>query len=185
MRRVLPVTDIFAPSLEEMLRIVAPSEYDEIISSSGNGDIIDLVSEDLIRKIGGAIIGNGVKILLIKAAHRGVFLMTGDVSSINEKPGFNLPAEQWNFRELRCDSYPADPSKVVSASGAGDTAAAAFLSAFLDGNSPESAMKCAAIAGRNNLYCRDIFTELDGWDRIIKEMIDEFHEIIDLRECEA
>ena len=181
MRRVLPVTDIFVPSLEEVIRIMAPSKYSEIISFSGNGDIINLVPEDLIREIGGVIIGNGVKILLIKAAHRGVYLMTGDVSSINEKPGFNLPEEQWNFRELWCDSYHADISKVISASGAGDTAAAAFLSAILDGDSPESAMKYAAIAGRNNLYCRDIFTELEGLDHIKKEIMAGSHEIIDLR----
>ncbi len=181
MRRILPVTDIFVPSLEEVLQIMMPSRYDEILSESGSDDIIDHVPLSLIREIGGIIIGGGVKILLIKAAHRGVYLMTGDVSCINEKPGFLLSEEQWNFRELWCDSYRADDSKVVSASGAGDTAAAAFLASILDGNSPELSMKYSAIAGRNNLYCRDKYSELGGWDCMTRDIMAEPSEIRDLK----
>jgi sugar/nucleoside kinase (ribokinase family) len=182
MKHILPVTDIFVPSLEEVLQIMMPSQYAKIMSASGSGDIIDHVPINLIREIGGIIIDSGVKILLIKAAHRGVYLMTGDISLINKKPGFDLSEEKWNFRELRCDSYHADNSKVVSASGAGDTAAAAFLSSILDGDSPELSMKYAAIAGRNNLYCRDIYTELGGWDCITREIMAEPNEITDFRD---
>ncbi len=179
MRRVLPVTDIFVPSLEEVLRIMTPSEYENILSSSGNGDIIDLVPEDLIRKTGETIIEAGVKILLIKAAHRGLYLMTGDVSSMSGTTGIKLPGEQWNFRTLRCDAYRADGSRVVNASGAGDTAAAAFLSAILDGDSPELSMKYAAAAGRDKLYCHDIYNEHGGWDVLTREIQTEPHEVID------
>jgi sugar/nucleoside kinase (ribokinase family) len=181
MRRILPVTDIFVPSLEEVLQIMMPLEYTEILSASGNNSIINHIPVRLIREIGRMIISGGVKILLIKAAHRGIYLMTGKVSSLNERPDINLPGEEWNDRELWCDSYLADNVKVVNASGAGDTAAAAFLAALLDGDSPELSMQYAAFAGRNNLYCRNIFNELGGWDIIRRGILNESTHITDYR----
>lgn len=170
MKNVLPFTDIFAPSLEESLQIIFPSKYDELKLSYGESDIIDHISIDLIRILGKHIIDSGVKILLIKMAHRGVYLLTGDVSSINENAGYNLSEESWNFRELWYEAYRADEAKIINATGAGDTAVAAFLSAILDGHSPESSLKYAAIAGRNNLYCHNIYEELAGWPEMTKEI---------------
>lgn len=159
MKSVLPFTDIFVPSLEEALQIMFE-----------NGDILDHISIDLIRILGKHIIESGVKILLIKMAHRGVYLITGDVSSINEKSGVNLPEENWNFRELWCEAYPADESRIINATGAGDTAVAAFLSAILEGQTVESSLKYAALAGRNNLYCNNIYEELPGWPEMAEEI---------------
>jgi sugar/nucleoside kinase (ribokinase family) len=73
MKRVLPVTDIFVPSMEEVLQIMMPAKYAEIQSSVKGGDIIDLIPIELIREIGKMIIDSGVKILMIKAGHRGIY----------------------------------------------------------------------------------------------------------------
>lgn len=170
MERVLPYTDIFVPSLEEALQIMIPDQYEEILSATGNSDVVDRVPVSLIREIGKKIIDCGVKILLIKAAHRGIYLLTGDISPLNKERGLNLPERDWNHRELWCNAYPADPAKVKNATGAGDTAVAAFLTAVLDGNTAEHALKYAAIAGRNNLYCHDIYEELDDWQSMEKEL---------------
>lgn len=170
MKCVLPFTDIFAPSLEESLKIFFPSKYAELQLSYGDSDIPDHTSIDLIRFLGKHILDLGVKILIIKMAHRGIYLLTGDVSSINEKEGFNLPAKSWNFREMWFEGYPADESKIINSTGAGDTAIAAFLSAILGGNSPESSIKYAAMAGKNNLYCHNIYEEISGWPEMTKEI---------------
>ncbi|MGV8091089.1 MAG: carbohydrate kinase family protein [Mangrovibacterium sp.] len=170
MERVLPYTDIFVPSLEEALQIMIPREYETLLSSAGNSDIVDQIPISLIRETGEKIIDCGVKILLIKAAHRGIYLLTGDVSPLNKERGLNLPESDWSYRELWCNAYMADPAKVKNATGAGDTAVAAFLTAILDGNGAEKALKYAAIAGRNNLYCQDIYDELDNWQSMEKEI---------------
>lgn len=180
MKGVLPLTDIFVPSLEEVLQIMKPDEYARIISSAGNSEIIDLIPISIIRDIGRTIIDLGAKVLLIKAGHRGIYLLTGDVSPLNQKEGFNLSGANWNHRELWCDAYPVDAEKVINATGAGDTAAAAFLSAILDGLMPETALKLAAIAGRNNLYCRDIYLEISEWQEMELELTSRQHEISDL-----
>lgn len=178
MQRVLPYTDIFVPSLEEVLQIMMPGEYAKILSSAGSSEIIDLIPVSIIREIGRTIIDCGVKVLLIKAGHRGSYLLTGEVSSLNKKAGFNLPEEDWNRREIWCNAYPADPARIKNATGAGDTAAAAFLSAILDGRIPDEAIKLASIAGRNNLYCQDIYEEIDNWQDMENEMKSEYNELI-------
>ena len=61
-------------------------------------------------------------------------------------------------------------SKIKNSSGAGDTAVAAFLSAILDGEDPESALKYAAMAGRNNLYCKNIYDDLSDWEEMTEEI---------------
>lgn len=170
MERVLPYTDIFVPSLEEALQIMMPDQYEEILLTVGNSDIVDHIPTSLIRKIGKRIIDCGVKILLIKAAHRGIYLLTDDISPLNKERGLNLPESNWNYRELWCNAYPVNPVKIKNATGAGDTAIAAFLAAVLDGNTAETALRYAAIAGRNNLYCHDIYEELDDWQSMEKEL---------------
>jgi sugar/nucleoside kinase (ribokinase family) len=170
LQQVLPFTDIFVPSLEEALQIMLPAEYAAIQSAAGNTELIDLVPLDTIRRIGRGIIDSGVKIALIKAGHRGAYLWTGDVSCLDERAGFNLPASSWNHRELWCEAYPADSSRIKNASGAGDTASAAFLSALLCGEGPELSLQYATLAGRNNLYCNDMYDELSNWPQMTAEI---------------
>ncbi|RLD35258.1 MAG: hypothetical protein DRI73_02790 [Bacteroidetes bacterium] len=170
MQGILPFTDIFVPSLEEALQIMMPEEYAKILSGSTKTDIIDQIPLNLVRELGSKIIESGVKILMIKAGHRGAYLLTGDVSDLNLKRGLNLFKQSWNHKEFWCNAYPAEPEKIKSATGAGDTAAAAFISAILDGESPEKSLKYAAIAGRNNLYCLNIYDEIEGWQEMADEM---------------
>jgi sugar/nucleoside kinase (ribokinase family) len=178
MQKILPYTDIFVPSLEEVFRIMLPGEYEEILSSTESSDIIDQVIVNTIREIGRRLIDSGVKILLIKAGHFGAYLLTGDVSSINEKAGLKLVSEKWNNCELWCKAFKADPLKIKNSSGAGDTAAAAFLSAILDGENPESAVRYAALAGRNNLYCKNIYDDLSNWQEMTEEISSVENELI-------
>jgi sugar/nucleoside kinase (ribokinase family) len=136
---------------------------------------------DFIKEAGKRIIDCGVKILLIKAGARGAYLLTGDVSSINRLPGFNLPGEIWNFKELWCNAYHADESRILNSSGAGDTAVAAFLTSILNGESPEDSLKYSAIAGRNNLYCHDLYDDLSDWQKMTEEIRSDPHDILNIK----
>lgn len=177
MKSVLPVTDIFVPSLEELMQIMWPSKYADIQLACKNTDIIDHIPIDMIRLLGKQIIDSGVKILLIKMAHRGAYLITGDTTSLNEKLDSTL-SKEWNYCELLCNAYQADKFKIKNATGAGDTAVAAFLAAILDSESPVSSLKYATIAGRNNLYCHNIYSELADWQTMTEEIKSEPNEIV-------
>jgi sugar/nucleoside kinase (ribokinase family) len=179
LQNMLPFVDIFVPSLEEALLIMMPDEYAQMQSFSKDTDMIDKISLDTIRKLGRKIVDFGAKIVLLKSGHRGVYLFTSDISSINEKDVLNLK-ENWNYRELWCNAYPVNNNKIKNSCGAGDTCVAALLSAILDGEGPDASLKYAAIAGRNNLYCYDIYNELNNWSDMTKEMRSETNEIINL-----
>jgi sugar/nucleoside kinase (ribokinase family) len=178
MGKVLPHTDIFVPSLEEVFQVMLPVKDGKILSLGGDNDAIDQMDVKTIRKIGRQIINSGVKILLIKAGHLGAYLLTGDVSSINKKAGLNLDETKWNNCELWCNAYKTDPLKIKNSSGAGDTSVAAFLSAIIDSEDPEPAVKYAAMAGRNNLYCTNLFDDLGNWQQMTAEMNTVKNEVI-------
>lgn len=178
MKKVLPFIDIFVPSVEEILQIMMPDEYDRILSSSGNSDIIDLIPVSTIREIGEMIIDLGVKILLIKVGHRGIYLLCGNISILNKETGLGLDETAWKNCELWCDAYPADTQRLINSIGAGDIAAAGFLAAVLDGTNAETAMKYAAIAGRNSLYCNNIYQDLDNWESMERTMNTESIEMV-------
>jgi sugar/nucleoside kinase (ribokinase family) len=178
LQKVLPNTDIFVPSIDEVLQIMKPKEYAEILSSSVSSDIIDKLIISTIREIGSQFIDSGVKILLIKAGHLGAYLLTGDVSAINEKAGLNLNLDRWNKCELWCKAYKADPLKIKNSSGAGDTAAAAFLCAILNNEDPDSSVRYATMAGRNNLYCKNVYDDLSNWEDMTEGIKSEENELI-------
>lgn len=178
MQRILPFTDIFVPSLEEVFSMMMPEVYTTLLSTKPDADIIDLIPVSSIRKIGQKLIGLGVKILLIKAGHRGIYLLTGNISALIDKDGFPVSDTDWNEQEFWCNAYPTNPVKIKNATGAGDTAVAAFLTALLQGKSAEKAIQFAAIAGRNNLYCQDIYHDIDDWEAMEEEIASVCNEIV-------
>lgn len=177
MRKTLPYVDIFVPSLEELLMIMLPDKYAALQTSQDNSNIFGKVPINQIRELGRQIIDSGVSILLIKAGKNGAYLITGDITALNEKDVACLDEKKWNYREIWSDAFYTDPFKLVNTLGSGDVAVAAFLSAILDGESPELALKYSMAAGRNSLYCKDIFNELNDWQTLKKEIDTEQNEL--------
>jgi sugar/nucleoside kinase (ribokinase family) len=178
MKSVLPFVDIFVPSLEELLAVIEPDIYSDLTSQAADIDLIDIVNEELIRETGKKIIGYGVKILMIKMGKRGIYLLTGNGSSVVKSSRLT---DDWDNREIICNAYPADTDRIKHASGAGDTAVAAFLSALLDGRSPETAVKYAAAAGRDKLYRDDIYKDMPDWKSLSEEVGREINEPVVLK----
>jgi len=178
MNKILSYTDIFVPGLEEALQIMDPGLHLDIKSAAGEDDIIDHIPVSIIQELGRKIIDSGVEIVLIKAGHRGACLITGDVFSLNARAGLELNTKKWDHCEIWCDAYKADPLKIKNSSGAGDTAAAAFLTAILNAEDPDSAIRLAAMAGRNSLYCSDFYNDLTDWQVLIDEIRGEKNDLV-------
>lgn len=163
---VLPYVDIFVPSIEEILFMLEPKRYARILSGAAGGDIIAAVSPDLVERLGNRLLAMGVKVLMIKAGQRGAYLRTGDIGKLNAATPLNLPAENWNGRDLWIPAFPADPRRVRNACGAGDCAVAGFLAAMLEGADIEKTGRYAMLAGRDNLYGIDSLGGLSDWKRM-------------------
>ncbi len=170
LRNTLPYVDIFVPSIEEAIQVVVPELYQQLSQSGAHADFVDHVPFEMVRKVAGKILHLGAKAVLIKMAHRGAYLATGDVSVLRNDFGL-FSDDKWNQCELSCTAYPLDQKKVKNASGAGDTAVAAFLTAILNNETPQAAIQLSNIAGRNNLYCMDIYEELENWESMKEEQL--------------
>jgi len=168
---VLPHVDIFAPSLEEVLFMMEPKRYARLRSAAGSGEISDAVPQDLVARLGNRILALGVKVLMIKAGHRGAYLRTGDIGKLNAAMALKLPAANWNSRELWVPAFKVDPARMKNACGAGDCAVAGFLAALLDGCAIEKAGGYAMLAGRDNLYGIDSWSGLTSWQSMTAKLV--------------
>ncbi len=160
---VLPHVDIFVPSLEEVMFMMEPKRYARLLAAAGAGDVINAVPQDMIASLGDRIMAYGVKVLMIKAGHRGAYLQTGDVGILNATTALKVPTKSWNDRNLWVPACAVDPDRIKNACGAGDCAVAGFLCAMLDGYDIATASKYAMLAGRDNLYGVDALSGLSNW----------------------
>ncbi len=161
--RVLPHVNIFVPSIEEILFMLEPQLYGQLVRRLRGRDLIDLVSPEVIERLADRILAAGVKVLLIKLGHRGAYVRTGDVATLSSSLAVAIPVENWSHRSLWVAPYPVDRRRIQNASGAGDCAVAGFLTALLSGAALERAGQYGMLAGRDNLYGVDAFSGLRDW----------------------
>lgn len=142
---VLPHVDFFLPSYEELLFMLDRPKYEQLLraeSGSANGRVPSV--QDDIRPLAHCTLDMGAQCVMIKCGEAGIYLKSaGDISSIEKKLGFEL--RNWAGRELFEKSFK--PRRIASASGAGDTAIAAFLVSMLSGESLDNSLQYAAATG--------------------------------------
>jgi len=158
---VLPHVDVFTPSLEELVSMLAPDDYRRLTREGSASDPVEVIPRSVYAELADAALTLGTRVVLVKAGHRGGYLRTGAVDSLR---ALGLPTDNWANRDLWLSPFPADPALTRNASGAGDAAVAGFLAALLSGETIERAGKYAMIAGRDNLYGPDALTGLTDWE---------------------
>lgn len=161
--RVLPSVDIFVPSIEEILFMLERRTFNRLQRDRTEREIAAAVPTATFVRLADRLEAMGVKVLMIKAADRGAYLRTGEVSALRAALGAGFPAANWSHRELWVPACRVARRRVRNSSGAGDCAVAGFLSALLAGCSIERAAGYAMIAGRDNLYGPDALSGLRRW----------------------
>ena len=177
LKNVLPLTDIFVPSFEELMFMLDRAGYDRLKAEAGNGDITDIIDLDRdIKPLADKCMAMGTKVLLLKCGVPGLYLRTADKDSLTviaEMTG--IDAAEWSGKDVFERSYVAE--RVVSATGAGDTSIAGFLAGMLHGESAEDCLHIAAAAGALSVTefaavsalmpLADIKAKIKaGWDKI-------------------
>ncbi len=160
----LPLVDIFAPSLEELLFMLEPTLYARLLAESAGGDMIDAIPPETCARLADRVLALGVKIVLIKAGHQGAYLRTGNLATLTAPTALlrlcdpkGCPDGAW------VPPFPVEAGRFCNACGAGDCAVAGFLSALLMGMTVRDAGTYAMMAGRDNLYGHDALTGLRDW----------------------
>lgn len=177
LKKVLPLTDIFVPSFEELMFMLDRAGYDKLKEKAGSGDITDILDLDRdIRPLADKCMEMGAKVLLLKCGVPGLYLRTSDresLANISEMTG--IDADKWSGKDVFERSYAAE--RVVSATGAGDTSIAGFLAGILHGETAEVSLHIAAAAGALSVTeyasvnalmpLADIKAKIEaGWDKI-------------------
>ena len=156
--QALPWTDLFMPSLEELLFMLDRPRYQKALERAGRGDMIDCLDWATVPELADACLDLGAQAVLIKAGKRGLYLKTARTpAGLSRLLG--PEALCWRGRELWCP--PFQPERVVSATGAGDTAIAGFLAALMSGGSPERALRLGAYAARQCLASADTVSRME------------------------
>lgn len=163
LEKVLPFVDIFMPSIEEAFFMLDPEKYFKIKATAGSKDVVDFIEPKDYTRLAEQCLQLGSKIVVIKAAHRGVYILTGNLEA-SQDLGAASPKgrNNWSNRELWCPAFRVE--KIASATGSGDSAIAGFLSAFIKGCSIEQTLKYANCVGYQNLHELDAVSGIKDWD---------------------
>lgn len=172
---VLPFVDFFVPSFEELAYMLDKPLLTRLRTASASGDPIEALSfERDVCPLAEHALSLGAKVVLIKCGSRGLYCKTADkrgfLSLRKKAEKLNLPSLlSWNNQTIAEPAFT--PRKILSATGAGDTSIAAFLSAMLKGYPLGSCIKLAAATGSSCLEAYDAFGGLKPFLELQK-MID-------------
>jgi sugar/nucleoside kinase (ribokinase family) len=166
---VLPLVDLFMPSIEELLYMLDRPRFLERRKSAGSGNLVDVTNAADTAAAAEKALELGAGAVLVKCGHRGLYLRTAPahrLAAACRRLGLSLDA--WAGRELwqPCFHVP----RVAGTTGAGDSAIAGFLSACARSESPESALRYAAAAGSFNVTRPDSLSGLVSWEEMTKAL---------------
>lgn len=162
LQRLLPYVDIYLPSVEETMFMVARDEFDRLNRQAAGHDLLEALDLDSLPPLGGKLISYGARIAVIKCGIKGYYIRTGDRSAI-ESMGTARPADpgNWAARELHEESFQVP--EVASATGSGDSSIAGFLAALLHGSPVEDAIRIACAVGGQNVRTFDATSGIKPW----------------------
>lgn len=166
LRKVMPYIDFFVPSVEELCYMIDRERFRKWNERAAGRDITEILDIDRdVRPLADKCMEYGAKILLIKCGVSGLYYRSasGDIlQGIGRKA--ELDTDRLANREGFETSYV--PDAVLSATGAGDTSIAAFLTAILEGNTLEESVRLAAATGASCVAAYDALSGLRSFEEI-------------------
>ncbi len=168
--RVLPHVDFFLPSYEEIAWMLDRDTLERLRAASSAGDPLETLSmENHVRPLAEKALSLGTKVVVIKCGGKGLF------GKVAKDAGFDRLCVKTAAQNIRgFESWrgaeqiqPAIPPRVIrSATGAGDTCIAAFLTALLRGYQFSRSLAIAAAAGSSCLESWDALGGLRSFEEI-------------------
>lgn len=144
--------------------------YQDWKQRAAGGELTDILDvERDIRPLAEQSLALGCNVILLKCGRQGMYLMTSNgqkLSEISERVG--LDAKQWDDIALFENSY--QPERVLSATGAGDTSIAAFLTSMLSGKTPERCLQLAAATGACCVAAYDALSGLKSLEELERKI---------------
>ena len=164
---VLPHTDFFVPSFEELCFMLNRQRYEEL---SVGGDMTEgLDMEQDVKPLAEMCLALGCRAVLIKCGVSGMYYKTASRERIAGVGGnLELDADLWCDQEGVQPCFKAD--QVLSGTGSGDTSIAAFLMAATEGKTPKQCVALAAAEGACAVTTYDALSGLKSLDELEKRI---------------
>lgn len=159
---VLPLVDIFLPSVEEILFVLRPWTYTDMREAAAGGDILPLITPQLLSDLARELLVMGARMVILKLGHRGLYLRTAGEDALRDM-GRGRPTSpgQWAEKELW---VPCFLVQVAGSTGSGDATIAGFLAGLLRGLPAEEALTFAVAVGACNVERLDALSGIRTWD---------------------
>lgn len=168
--RVLPHVDFFLPSYEELAWMLDLGTLERLRSASAAGDPLEALSlERDVRPLADKALSLGAKVVVIKCGAKGLFGKTMSGTDFDRLCGKAAAKEIDGFeswREAEQVQPAISPRVIRSATGAGDTCIAAFLTAMLRGYKFSRSLTIAAAAGASCLESWDALGGLKSFEEL-------------------
>ncbi len=163
LERLMPFTDFFMPSIEELCAMLEPELYKSWLIQADGRDLTEVIdikgSADFLSE---QLLAMGAKVVMIKCGAPGLFLASASASELTGLAKLLPDLGSWSNLKLFEASYM--PEQVLSATGAGDTSIAAFLTGLLNGYSPDRCLRLAAAVGASCVESYDALSGLKSFD---------------------
>lgn len=154
----IPYLDIFVPSVEELCYMLDKPRFHDWERRACGKDLASILSEDDVRPLADTLLSWGAKILMIKCGSAGLYFATNDNETL-KGVGSDLRRHISGWGNIRHFEHSFRPKVVRSATGAGDTCIAAFLTAILR-EYPWN--KCLEYAAATGAVCVESYDALSG-----------------------
>ncbi len=168
--RVLPSVDFFLPSFDEILLMLDPARYQQLVEQAKGKNLAALADLPLLQTIGDQLIELGSPLVAIKLGDCGLYLQTHAQTAqlLAERSawqGFDWQA--WQGCRLFAPCFDVE---VAGTTGAGDCTIAGMIMALLHGLAPASALRHAAAVGAWCVQSRDATSNIPNWSEVGESM---------------
>ena len=175
LKELLPYLDIFVPSVEELCYMLDKPRFYDWQKRAGGKDMASVLTDEDVKPLADILLSWGAKVLMIKCGAAGIYFATNDEKTLMGV-GSDLRQLISGWGNIRHFEHSFKPKRVLSATGAGDTCIAAFLTAILKEYPWNKCLEYAAASGAACVEAYDAlsgllsFEELDskiaaGWER--------------------
>ena len=139
LRRVLPLTDVFVPSLAEAVYLLRRERY-----MAWDGQVSAHMDRHLLQELTDELLAMGPAIVGLKLGEQGVWLCGASAERLGELAPKLPRVEGWADRRV---ALPAFAVNVEGTTGAGDAAYAGLIAALLRGFDPSDCARLFCATG--------------------------------------